>query len=77
MIEETISYKIVRQIINHLYSSEVELSDELFLFIYRLFNKKGGSWVQLIDGDIENFTLLEELIKMVYSEKSKVTHGTF
>ncbi len=62
-VRDTISYKIVRQILDHVYGDMIDLTDEDFLDIYNSYMKSGGSWQELLSGSISRFDQLKGLIK--------------
>lgn len=61
-VSDTISYKVVDQILSHVYPDE-SMSDEDFLRIYRGYMSCGGSWKGLIQGDPKCFELISKCLK--------------
>jgi len=61
-VKKTVAYKIVRQIVDHVYGSDEKVSPEEFLHVYRIFNGAGGSWEGLIGGDMKSVAILEGAI---------------
>lgn len=58
-VKQTVAFRIVRQIVDHVYGSDEKVSSEEFLQVYRMFNGAGGSWEGLINGDMKAVSLLE------------------
>lgn len=62
-VQDTIAYKIVRQILDHIFSSDFEMSDADFMGIYRAFINTGGSWQKLLAGSVAEFDRLKGLVR--------------
>lgn len=58
-VKQTIAWRIVRQITDHVYGSDEKISSEEFLHVYRMFSGAGGSWEGLIRGDMKSVAILE------------------
>ena len=58
-VKQTVAYKIVGQIVDHVYGSDEKIEPDEFLHVYRIFNGAGGSWEGLIRGDMRSVALLE------------------
>jgi hypothetical protein len=58
-VKNTVAYRIVRQIADHVYGPDEKVSSEEFLHVYRMFNGAGGSWEGLIGGDMKSVAILE------------------
>jgi hypothetical protein len=58
-VKNTVAFRIVRQIVDHVYGADEKISPEEFLNVYRIFNGAGGSWEGLIDGDMKSVAILE------------------
>ena len=58
-VKQTVAYRIVRQIVDHVYGPDEKVSPEEFLHVYRIFNGAGGSWRELIGGDMRSVAILE------------------
>ena len=67
-VRDTIAWKIISQFTDHLYGSDAHLTDDKFLSIYNSFLENGGSWKSLIDGDVDGFTILEDILECQISE---------
>ena len=61
-VKNTVAFKIVRQIVDHVYGSDEKVSADEFLHVYRIFNGAGGSWEGLIGGDMKSVAVLEGAI---------------
>lgn len=61
-VKQTLAWRIVRQIVDHIYGSDEKVSAEEFMQVYRMFVGAGGSWEGLIDGDMKSVALLEGAI---------------
>lgn len=62
-IKDTAAWRITRQLVDHIFGHDTDLSDDEFIFIYRVFLKRGGSWKELMDGNILIIILLEKLLE--------------
>ena len=61
-VKDTTAYEIVRQITDHIYGPDTELSDTDFVEIFKSYYDDGGSWEKLIDGDMKCVKIIEEAI---------------
>jgi hypothetical protein len=61
-MEDTAAFKIVRQMINHSWGSDEDISEEELIKISRDFRANGGSWQRLMDGDVASVNILEDVI---------------
>lgn len=61
-VKDTAAYRIIRQITDHVWGSDVELSDRDVSLICASFYGKGGSWERLMAGDIGCIAKLEHSI---------------
>jgi len=61
-MEDTAAFKIVRQMVNHSWGSDEDISEEELIKISRDFRASGGSWQRLMDGDIAAVDILEDVI---------------
>lgn len=61
-LKETTAFKIIRQMLDHMYGSDVKLSDDDFLHIYSTYMNLGGSWEMMIRGSMPSFDLLVKLL---------------
>lgn len=71
-VSDIISYKITRQIMDHIYGNDQEMTDEDFMALFRTFHSLGGSWESIIDGSPPDMDLLMDIIKAFV----KVKNGT-
>jgi hypothetical protein len=69
-LKDTAAWRIVRQVVDHTWGDE-ELEDEAFLKICLLFVKNGGSWQNLMGGDMDSIKALEDSIDSFMKEKSR------
>ena len=61
-VKDTTAYKIVRQIADHVHGPDEKISGSEFVGIYRAFVLKGGSWEQLMAGDMGCVKMVEDSI---------------
>jgi len=61
-VKDTAAYRIIRQITDHTWGSDVEYSDDDIVLLCRSFTAKGGSWETLMSGDMGSIVRLEEAI---------------
>ncbi len=61
-VKDTAAYRIIRQVTDHTWGSESDLSDEDVVFICRTFWRNGGSWEALLSGDMASVGVLEKAI---------------
>ena len=62
VFKTTTAYKVIRQLIDHSWGSDIDLSSELLTDICKTFYKLGGSWERLVDGDPKCFRILDSAI---------------
>jgi hypothetical protein len=62
-IRDAISFRIVRQILDHVYGSEQEMTDRDFVRLSRTFQSLGGRWEFVVRGDPGSFASLMDVIK--------------
>lgn len=62
-IEDTAAWKITRQLVDHIFGSDTDVSDDEFIFIYRVFLSRGGSWKDLMDGDTRIIIMLQKVLE--------------
>lgn len=70
LVKQTVAYKIVRQIVDHVYGSDEKISSKDFIHIYRVFIGIGGNWERLIDGDMKSVALLEEVLDRFLKQRT-------
>lgn len=61
-VKDTTAYKISRQIMDHVYGEDEEISDQDFVNIYHDFHRRGGSWQALMDGDMKSVKCIEDVL---------------
>ncbi len=61
-VKDTVAYRIIRQITDHTWGSETELSDEDVVHVCLSFSARGGLWEALLGGDMRSVAHLEESI---------------
>lgn len=62
-IKDTTAYKIVRQIMDHVYGEDEKLSSKDFVAIFKIYLNRGGSWEGLMDGDMRNVKIIEDVLQ--------------
>lgn len=61
-VKDTAAYRIIRQITDHTWGSDVDYSDEDVVMLCRGFSRRGGSWEALMSGDMGSIVHLEAAI---------------
>jgi len=61
-VKDTAAYRIIRQITDHTWGSDSDLSDEDVVTICRSFWARGGSWEALLGGDMASVGHLERSV---------------
>lgn len=61
-VKDTAAFRIIRQITDHTWGSEADLSDDEVIDICRSFASSGGSWEALMGGDMDSVVILEKCI---------------
>lgn len=54
--------RVIRQFADHMLSPQTEISEADFRTMRVVFRHGGGSWTELMGGDIDQLTLLERVI---------------
>lgn len=62
-IIDTAAYRIIRQIVNHAFDSNLEINEEDVIGICDIFRDLGGSWEKVMDGDNSEYQKLENSIE--------------
>lgn len=70
-VKDTTAYIISRQIMDHIYGNDEEISETDFVNLYHDFHRRGGSWKSVMDGDIKSVKIIEDAIE--YLVKSRET----
>lgn len=61
-VKDTVAFRVIRQITDHTWGSEFDLSDEDVVRICRTFSSRGGLWESLLGGDMTCVGILEKSI---------------
>ena len=61
-VKDTVAYKIVRQITDHVYGPDTKISNEEFVHIFHDYGSRGGSWESLMNGDMGCVKIIEDSI---------------
>ena len=61
-VKDTAAFRIIRQVVDHTWSSDEEVRDEDVVNVCREFRRLGGSWEGLMGGDVRAFQVLERAI---------------
>ena len=61
-VKDTAAYRVIRQITDHTWGSETDLSDQDVVTLCRSFWSRGGSWEALFGGDMASVVHLEGAI---------------
>jgi hypothetical protein len=59
---KVLANKVIRQLVQHMVSGQLELSWEDYTAIRVVFRQCGGSWDQLIQGNIQTVELLKTIV---------------
>jgi hypothetical protein len=62
-VKDTTAYLISRQIMDHIYGDDEEMSNKDFVGLYHDFLRRGGSWQRLMDGDMRSVKIIEDAIE--------------
>lgn len=68
-IENITAYKITRQIMDHIYGSDEEMSERDFVIIHKAFRNLGGSWESLMSGDMTAIKVIEDVLESFVDER--------
>lgn len=69
-VKDTVAYRIIRQVTDHTWGSEFDLSDEDVVFICRSFSASGGLWESLLGGDLKCVGVLEKCIDSLIAPRA-------
>ena len=61
-VKDTVAFKIVRQITDHVYGPDTKISNEDFVKIFHDYASRGGSWERLMNGDMGCVKIIEDTI---------------
>ncbi len=61
-VKDTAAYRVIRQITDHTWGSDSDLSDDDVISVCRSFQARGGSWEALLGGDMASVVHLEHSI---------------
>lgn len=61
-VKDTVAFRIIRQVTDHTWGPEMELSDEDIVHVCRSFSSRGGLWESLLGGDMGCVAHLENAI---------------
>jgi hypothetical protein len=61
-VKDTVAYKIVRQITDHVYGPDTKISNEEFVKLFHDIAARGGSWERLMGGDMGCVKIIEDAI---------------
>jgi hypothetical protein len=62
-VKDTTAYRIVRQVMDHIYGPDEKTSGKDFVSVYRSFREGGGSWESLMAGDMASVKVLEDVLE--------------
>jgi hypothetical protein len=65
-VKDTAAFRVIRQVVDHTWSSDEEVSDEDVVTVCRDFVRRGGSWKDLMSGDVRAFQALESSIQSMF-----------
>lgn len=61
-VKDTAAFRVIRQIVDHTWSSDEDLDENDIVVICRNFRLMGGSWEVLLSGNVDSFQILEDTI---------------
>ncbi len=61
-VKDTTAFRVMRQITDHTWGSDVDLSDDDVVYVCRSFSSFGGTWEALLGGDMRSIEALEKAI---------------
>ena len=70
-LRDTIAYRIVRQILDHVYPDQ-KMTNPEFMSIFRTFSDVGGSWEDLIVGSPKSYEMLMDVLKAFVKVKNTI-----
>lgn len=65
--KETAAWNVIEQMLKHIWGPDKDLDDKEVLSVCKMFWRAGGKWKEVMDGDPEHFSILEECIGNVIS----------
>lgn len=71
-VKSTTAYIISRQIMDHIYGEDEELSDEDFSYVSSEFRRRAGSWESLTKGDMRSVKALEDSLASLVNTRRLV-----
>ena len=75
-IKDTTAYAISRQVMDHVYGEDEELSEQDFSYVSRDFKRRGGSWESLMAGDMRSVEALEAALESLVTMRRLMTIAT-
>ena len=60
--KDTAAHRVIRQMVDHTWGAEEKIIDRDTVLICHSFHSRGGSWEQLMAGDMSFVALLEDSI---------------
>ena len=60
--KDTVAYKIFRQVLDHTWGHEEKISSEDLIELYKTYMSNGGSWVDIMNGDMNCVKILENTL---------------
>lgn len=61
-VKDTAAFRVIRQIVDHTWSSDEDLDENDIIIICQDFRRNGGSWETLLSGNVSSFQTLEDTI---------------
>lgn len=72
-IKNTTAYIISRQIMDHIYGENEELSEQDFSYVSSEFRRRAGSWESLTKGDMRSVKALEDSLASLVNTRQLVS----
>lgn len=63
-VKNTMAYKVVRQVLDHVWGPDEELSDEEFVRVFRAISRTGLSWEKVVLGDMASIQAIERVLEL-------------
>jgi hypothetical protein len=69
-IQETTAYKVTRQVLDHIYGPDQEMTNDEFVIVFRAYLSRGGTWEGVMDDSIDCFKILEDTLSDFVNAKN-------
>lgn len=69
-VKDTAAFRVIRQVVDHTWSADEKLDDGEVVRICQDFRRLGGSWKELMAGDVRQFEILEGVIGSLFDSRA-------